>query len=75
MNGSYLILGSCLISGKLSGSRLIHFELGGSARAALHAEHLLFRLPCWHPLHSAQSGFRLPWRQRLHSTQLPFCLP
>ena len=44
-SGSSLTSGSCLISGKLSGSRLIRFELGGAARAALHAAHLVFRLP------------------------------
>ena len=44
-SGSYLISGSCLISGELSFSRLIHFELGGSARAVLHAAQFCFSLP------------------------------
>ena len=66
MNGSCLISGSCLIwgfcltSGELSGSRLIRFELGGVARAALHASNLLFRLPCEQPVQSTQSRFSLP---------------
>jgi len=45
ISGSCLISGSSLISGELSGSRLIRFEGGGSARAVLHAAHLVFRLP------------------------------
>ena len=45
MNGSCLISGSSLISGELSGSRLTRFELGGAARAALHAAQLSFSLP------------------------------
>ena len=45
VNGCCLISGSCLISGELTFSRLIRFELGGAARAALHAAHLVFRLP------------------------------
>jgi|TARA_B110001469_G_scaffold110899_1_gene112801 hypothetical protein len=45
VNGSCLISGSSLISGELDRSRLIRFELGGAARAVLHAAHLLFRLP------------------------------
>ena len=49
-SGSCLILGSCLISGELSGSRLIRFELGGAARAALHTAHQRFSLPCGHGL-------------------------
>ena len=43
-----------MISGELSVSRLIRFELGGSARAALHSAHLLFRLPWGQGLHFAQ---------------------
>jgi hypothetical protein len=45
VNGSCLISGSSFISGELSGSRLIRFELGGSARAVLHALQLFFCLP------------------------------
>ena len=37
--------GSCLISGELSGSRLTRFELGGFARAVLHATQPHFSLP------------------------------
>ena len=86
VNGS----GSCLISGELSGSRLIRFELGRSARAALHAMQFLFTLP-WgqgvhtaelrfafplgQGLHFAQLLFKLPWGQGVHSTQLRFTLP
>ena len=66
MNGSCLISGSCLIAGSgLSSvepdrSRLTRFELGGAARAALHAAHLRFSLPWGHGLHAAQSLFTLP---------------
>ena len=62
MNGSgaCLISGSCLISGELSVSRLIRFDLGGSARAVLHSVHILF--------HSL-------WEHGVHVTQLYFCLP
>ena len=45
ISGSGLISGSYLISGELSGSRLTRFELGGTARAALHAAHLYFGFP------------------------------
>ena len=45
ISGSSLISGSCLISGELSGSRLTRFELGGAARAALHAAQFCFRFP------------------------------
>ena len=67
--------GSCLISGKLSGSRLIRFELGGAARAALHAAHLVFHLPWGQPLHATQLLFCLPWGQGLHTTQHFFSFP
>jgi hypothetical protein len=55
-----MVKGSGLISGELSGSRLTHFELGGSACEVLHAAHLLFRLPWGQPLQSAQFFFTLP---------------
>ena len=45
VNGSCFISGSCLISGELFGSRLTRFELGGAARAALHAAQFCFRFP------------------------------
>jgi len=45
ISGSSLTSGSCLISGEPSGSRLARFELGGAARAALHATQLCFSLP------------------------------
>jgi|TARA_B110000977_G_scaffold92653_1_gene122735 hypothetical protein len=53
VNGSRLILGSCLtsgelsclISGELSGSRLIRLERDGAARAVLHAAQYVFSLP------------------------------
>ena len=56
--GSCLILGSSLICGELSGSRLIRFELGGSARAVLHAAQLVFRLPWGQPLQAKQLLFQ-----------------
>jgi len=45
VNSSCLTSGSSLISGKRFGSRLTRFELGGAARAALHAAQLCFTLP------------------------------
>jgi hypothetical protein len=45
ISGSSLISGSCLISGELSGSRLTRFDLGGAARAVLHAAQFFFSLP------------------------------
>ena len=45
VNGSFLISGSSLTSGELSGSRLIRFDLGGSARADLHATQVRFSFP------------------------------
>tara|TARA_B110000977_G_scaffold201023_2_gene293723 strand:+ start:9013 stop:9186 length:174 start_codon:yes stop_codon:yes gene_type:complete len=36
-------LGSCLTSGELSDSRLIRFDFGGPARAALHDLQFFFR--------------------------------
>jgi len=45
ISGSSLISGSCLVSGELSGSRLTRCELGGAARAALHAVQFCFSLP------------------------------
>ena len=67
--------GSCLISGELSGSRLTRFELGGPARAALHAAQLPFRLPWGQGLHAAQFLFTLPWGQGLQPTHSYFRLP
>ena len=90
VKGACLISGSGMISGERSGSRLIRFEIGGSARAALHtaqwsfrlpwdhtvhATHLCFSLPCGQGLHAAQLYFSLPWGQGLHSAQLLFRLP
>ena len=60
VNGSCLISGSSLISGELSGSRLIRFELGGAARADLHAAQRCFSLSCGQGLHAAQLHFSLP---------------
>jgi hypothetical protein len=47
VNGSSLISNSSLISGsgELSGSRLTRLELGGAARAVLHAAQWRLRLP------------------------------
>jgi len=45
ISGSCLISGSSLTSGELSGSRLIRFDLGGSARADLHATQVRFSFP------------------------------
>ena len=75
VNGSCLISGSCFISGETERSRLIRFELGGSARAALHSAHLVFRLPWGQPLHATQLLFCLPWGQGLHAAQTFFTLP
>jgi len=75
ISGSRLISGSCLISGELSFSRLIRFELRGSARAALHSAQSPFTLPCGQGVHSAQAVFRLPWGHPLHTTHLNFHLP
>ena len=60
VNGSCLIPGSILISGELSGSRLIRFELGGAACAVLH---------------TAQRYFHLPWGQGLETMQSLVSLP
>ena len=51
-SGSCLISGSCSILGELSGTRFTRFELGESARAALHSAHLLFRF-------AVRTGFAL----------------
>jgi hypothetical protein len=51
-----MVNGSCLISG----SRLMRFELGGAARAVLHAAQLLFHFPCEQPVHATQSIFTFP---------------
>jgi hypothetical protein len=75
ISGSSLISGSGLFSGELDRARLIRFELGEAARAALHAAHLLVRLPWGQPLHVKQLFFTLPWGQGLQSAQLPFTLP
>ena len=58
-----MVKGPCLISGEVSCSRLIRVELGGYARAALHAAQLYFSLQWGQPVHITQAGFRLPWGQ------------
>jgi hypothetical protein len=70
-----MVNGSCLISGELSGSRLTRFELGGAARAVLHAAQFCFTLPCGQGLQATQTYFRLPCGQGLHFVQLLFCVP
>jgi hypothetical protein len=70
-----MVKGSCLISGELSGSRLTRFELGGAARAVLHAAHIIFRFPWGQGLHNTQPCFSLPGGQGLHCAQLSFTLP
>ena len=67
--------GSCLISGELDRSRLTRFELGGAARAVLHAAQLFFTLPWGQGLHSAQLLFCFPWGQGVHAAQFHFNLP
>jgi hypothetical protein len=64
-----------LISGELSGSRLTRFELGGSARAALHVTHLRFRFPWGQGLHFTQPFFTLPCGQGVQAGQSAFTFP
>ena len=74
-SGSSLISGSCFTSGEPSFSRLIRFELGGSARAALHAVHFFFTLPRGQGLHATHMCSRLPCGQGVQSVHLFFSLP
>tara|TARA_B110000977_G_scaffold100937_1_gene132364 strand:+ start:5706 stop:5942 length:237 start_codon:yes stop_codon:yes gene_type:complete len=74
-SGSCLISGSSLISGYVSGSRLICFELGGSACTALQTAHLVFRLPWGQLLHTKQLRLTLPWGQGVHAAHSRFILP
>jgi hypothetical protein len=39
---------------------LARFGFGASARAVLHAAHLVFRLPWGQPLHAVQLDFTFP---------------
>ena len=58
--GLELVLGSCLISGELCGSRLTLFELGGPAHAACHTAQFCLSFPSGQGLHVAQKCFNLP---------------